>query len=295
MSGPLARRRPPTGLLALAVLLGIGSAVHGSAGAYTARITNSGTAATSTATYFTCASAATAPAAGALFAYPFGESHGSVATDITGNGNNGTYRMPGSLTYGVADSAVCPRDHTTVMTFDGVNGYVTGPPGNNPQVFSEEIWFRTAASGYLMGFGAHPTGLDPALNGYDRQLYVSATGYLVFDVYDSAYRHVASTAKFNDDAWHHAVATLSAAGMNLYADGTLVATDPTVTSAQCYPAGGCAGGGSSGHWRIAWDNLAGTYDVPPAFHFAGSLAYAAVYSYALTATQVQDHYVAGLP
>jgi hypothetical protein len=295
MSGPPARRRPLIGLMVLLVLLGLGSTVRGSAGAFTATITNSSdTVATTTATYFTCTSAAIgAPATGALFAYPFGESNGSVATDISGNGNNGTYRMPGTLTFGVADSTVCPRDHTTVITFNGVNGYVTGPADSNPQVFSEEIWFKTSTSGYLMGFGSHPTGQDPP-NGYDRQLYISANGYLVFDVYNGAYQHIASTTRYNDNAWHHAVATLSSAGMKLYADGALVASDASITTAQCYLGGGCTGA-NSGFWRIAWDNLTGNYDAPPAFHFTGSLTYAAAYSYALTATQVKDHHIAGSP
>jgi len=293
MSDPLARRRPLIRLMVLLVLLGFGLTVRGSGGAFTARITNSAdTVATTTATYFTCASAAIgAPATGALFAYPFGDSNSNVATDITGNGNDGAYHAPGSLAFGVSDSTVCPRDHTTVITFNGANGYVTGPSNNNPQVFSEEIWFKTSTSGYLMGFGAHPTGQDPPTM-YDRQLYVSANGYLVFDVYNGAYQHISSTASYHDNAWHHAVATLSSAGMTLYADGALVASDASITSARCYLGGGCTGA-SSGFWRIAWDNLTGTYDPPPAFHFTGSLTYAAAYSYALTAAQVKDHYIAG--
>jgi hypothetical protein len=298
MSDPVSRCRPAiAGVVALLVLLGFGLTVRGTAGAFTAKITNSSdTAATATATYFTCTDAARGAAGtGALFAYPFGENNGNVATDITGNGNNGTYRTPGALTFGVANSTVCPRDHTTVMTFNGVNGYVSGPSGDNPQVFSEEIWFKTSASGYLMGFGLNPTGQNTTLAGYDRQLYVSANGYLVFDVYNGAYQHIASTATYNDNAWHHAVATLSSAGMTLYADGALVASDASITSAQCYLGGGCTGASISGYWRIAWDNLTGYYDVPPAFHLAGSLAYAAAYPYALTAIQVKDHYVAGTP
>jgi hypothetical protein len=296
MNEPLPRRRPVIGLMVVLVLLGSGLTVRGSAGAFTAKITNSSdTIATiTTATYFTCASAEIgASGTGALFAYPFGESSGNVATDISGNGNNGTYHAPGSLTFGVVTSAVCPRDHTTVMTVNGGNTYVTGPSDSDPQAFSEEIWFKTSASGYLMGFGGNPSGQNSTLSGYDRQLYVSANGYLVFDVYSGAYQHIASTATYNDNAWHHAVATLSSAGMNLYADGALVASDPTITGARCYLAGACTGLGVSGYWRIAWDNLTGYYDVPPSFRFAGSLAYAAVYPYALTAGQVKDHYIAG--
>jgi hypothetical protein len=296
MNDPLTRSRPLIGLLSLAVLLGLASTLRGSDGAFTATITNSDTAGTSTATYFTCAGAAIgAPPAGALFAYPFGETSGNVATDITGNGRNGTYHTPGALGFGVAGGTVCPRDHTTVITFNGVSGYVSGPSGSDPQVFSEEIWFKTSTSGYLMGFGGSMNGQNSALTGYDRQLYVSASGYLVFDVYDAGFQYIASTTRYNDNAWHHAVATLSSTGMNLYADGALVASDPSTTSAQCYLAGSCLGAGGTGYWRIAWDNLTGYYDVPPAPHFAGSLAYAAAYSYALTATQVKDHYTAGTP
>jgi hypothetical protein len=288
------RRRPPIALLVVVLLAGFAVTLRSSAGALTATITNSGSIATSTANYFTCTSAVAAPGAAALFAYPFDETHGNVATDVSGSGADGTYRQAGSITYTVANSTVCPRDNTTAISLHGGSGYITGPPASSPQVFSEEIWFKSATSGYLMGFGAHPTGLDLPPSGYDRQLYISATGYLVFDVDNGLMQHIASTTKYDDNAWHHAVATLSAAGMALYADGALVASDPSVTSAQCYlGVGVCAAGATSGYWRIGWDNLTGAYDTPPNPHFNGSLAYAAAYSFALTAAQVKDHYLAG--
>jgi len=94
---------------------------------------------------------------------------------------------------------------------------------------------------------------------------------------------VTSPRSYNDGSWHHAAATLSAAGMVLYVDGASVATDPTVTTAQAF----------TGLWRFGYDNLNGWTSQPSSPYYAGNLAYAAVYSTALTAAQIKTHYIAG--
>jgi len=56
---------------------------------------------------------------------------------------------------------------------------------------------------------------------------------------------------------------LSPAGIALYADGALVASNPAVTAAQNY----------TGYWRIGYDNLTGWPGATANRYFTGSLAW----------------------
>jgi len=263
-----------SGFLAL-LLVGLGPPPASFAATpFTARITNS-TNTVGSAT-FTCTNAAIGDRA--FFAYPLSDT-GTTAADISGNGRAGTYQ--GTITRTAAKA--CARDTGGSARLNGTNNYIsTATSVANPAVFTVEVWFNTTTTtgGKLIGFGNAQTGTS---NTYDRHVYLTNSGQVVFGVYPNAVRTVTSPSFYNDGAWHHAVATLSTAGMALYVDGTLVASDPAVTTAQAY----------AGFWRIGFDNLNGWTSQPSSSYFAGSLAYAAVYTTALTATQVKSHYVAG--
>jgi len=264
-----------SGFLAL-LLVGLGPPPASFAATpFTARITNS-TNTVGSATYFTCTNAAIGDRA--FFAYPLSDT-GTTAADISGNGRAGTYQ--GTTTRTAAKA--CARDTGGSARLNGTNAYISTPAlVANPAVFTVEVWFNTTTTtgGKLIGFGNAQTGTS---NTYDRHVYLTNSGQVVFGVYPNAVRTVISPRSYNDGAWHHAVATLSTAGMALYVDGALAASDPAVTTAQAY----------AGFWRIGFDNLNGWTSQPSSSYFAGSLAYAAVYTTALTATQVKSHYIAG--
>jgi hypothetical protein len=251
-----------------------------------ARITNSTNAAVS-AGYFTCTAAVSDTktlAGAAYFAYPFGESAGTTATDVSGSAHNGTYGSTG-ITYGVANPTVCPRDTKTVITLNGSTGYISGPNTKvtGPTVFSLEIWFNTTTKqGKLIGFGSSRTGSSTS---FDRHLYIDTTGKLEFGVtYGSTKETIATPNAVTDGAWHYAVATLSTAGTALYLDGTLVDSNTTVTTATpTY----------TGYWRIGYDSTAGWTGSSTNYFFKGNLAWAAEYPYALSPAQVTAHYRAG--
>jgi hypothetical protein len=276
--------------LILASLAGIVAVQFpGAEGAYIAKITNStNTAATNP--YFTCTAAVSNTTVGrATFAYPFGEASAAAAAvsgavDSSGNNYTGAYGG-GGFTYGV-DNPVCDRDNKTAVTFNGTSSYVTTPNTltnaavTAPNVFSLEVWFKTtAAQGKLIGFGSSRTGSSGT---YDRHLYIDSNGLLEFGVYPNTAVTIASTKAVTDGNWHYAVATLSSTGMALYLDGSLVATNAN-TAAQT----------NTGYWRIGYDNLAAWTATPSSYYFKGSMAWAAEYNYALTATQVAQHYAAG--
>ncbi|MBU6402912.1 MAG: hypothetical protein KGS61_21540, partial [Verrucomicrobia bacterium] len=92
--------------------------------------------------------------------------------------------------------------------------------------------------GQLIAFGDGRNGLN---NLSDRYIeFNGTTGIIDFYVYPGFRVYLAAQNIVTDDRWHSAVATLSPAGMNLYLDGSKVATKPSVTSAYAY----------SGYWQI---------------------------------------------
>src|SRR3954453_21383926 len=88
-----------------------------------------------------------------------------------------------------------------------------------------------------------------------------------------------SPASYNDGKWHHMVASQGSDGMNLYVDGVLVGTNPQ-TQAQDY----------TGYWRVGGDT---TWGGNSSNYFAGSIDEVAVYSSALSTSDVVSHFKAG--
>jgi trimeric autotransporter adhesin len=101
-----------------------------------------------------------------------------------------SFGQPGALT---DDAAV---------SFDGASGYVRGLlPVTTPEPFSLEIWFKTTttAGGKLIGFGDGTTGASPD---YDRHIYMTNGGQLIFGTWDGALHTIETGASYNDGNWH---------------------------------------------------------------------------------------------
>lgn len=284
MTFHLPRPRHLAGLISIAAVaaLGLGAALTpGSYSAYVAKVTNS-TDTAATAPFFTCAGALANDRAAAFFTLPLNEaSNSTTAVDTDSGSIPGTYR--GTMTTSTATPIACSRDTGGAYVLNGSSSYVsTATSQNNPQTFSEEVWFKsTVAAGRLIGFGSAQTGSSGS---YDRQLYFLTTGQLAFGTYNSANKVISSPAALNDGAWHQAVGTFSGtAGMSLYVDGALVASNSTYNVAQNY----------TGYWRVGYDNLGGWSGISANYYFTGSMRFASVYSTALTAAQVTSHYNAG--
>ncbi|ROS48057.1 signal peptidase I [Frigoribacterium sp. PhB24] len=214
------------------------------------------------------------------FAFAYSEVSGPTAADSSGNARPGTLVGGASFTAGS-----CAPDDSPYLTLDGASGQVTTPTsftGSNN--FTIETWVRTktTAGGELVGFSNSQAG---APGNYDRHLYMTNAGKLVFGVYPNAVKTVVSPLSYNDGAWHHVVATLSSTnGMTLYVDGKSVAVDPATKSAQAY----------TGWWRIGQLPLSGWTSAPSSNYFAGSLDSTQVWNAGvLTATGVTAHFKAG--
>lgn len=248
---------------------------------FSAQVTN-GSNTAGTAANFTCTGAVGVDRANALFAYKLAEpSNSTSAADFSGANANGTYR--GTMTAATPNPNACPRDAGSSYVLNGTSSFVSTPTSYaNPTTFSEEVWFKTTvAGGYIMGFGQQQVNTSGQ---HDRLIYLNTAGQVVFGTYSGAVQVVTSPKTYNDGAWHHVVATLSSGtGMNLYLDGTLVASNANYSAAENY----------TGYWRIGYDTVSGWPGTASNYYFTGSLRYAAVYKTVLTQSQVTNHYAAG--
>ena len=203
-----------------------------------------------------------------------GETSGTTATDVSGNEADGVYS--GGYTQGRSGAVSGTSDKA--VQFDGASGTVASAGSvNNPTVYSEELWFNatTQHGGKLIGFGNTQSGTSSS---YDRHVYMENSGQLTFGTYTGQLNTATSSQSYNDGQWHQMVATQGSDGMKLYVDGALVGTNPQ-TEAQSY----------SGYWRVGGDTV---WSGDSNF-FDGTIDEVAVYSKALSASDVQGHFQAG--
>jgi signal peptidase I len=220
----------------------------------------------------------TTPADTPFLYFRFNETSGTSVADSSGNGHTGSLIGGATHVAGSCQSALSPA-----VTLDGSTGYVsTSAQVSSPELFSLEMWFKTTTTtgGKLIGFGSAQTGTSSQ---FDRHVYMTDSGHLMFGVYVFGTYTVTSPLAYNDGNWHHMVASLSGAGLHLFVDGAEVASNTSVATGES----------NTGYWRIGYDNLSGWPDAPTSYYFKGTIDDAAVYTSALTATQISAHYAAG--
>lgn len=206
--------------------------------------------------------------------WPFDTGIGTQAYDVSTTNNSGTLVGAPTWTNGQIGKAI---------VLDGSTQYVsTATTQANPTSLGMEIWFKTTTTsgGRLIGFGDTKVG---ASTNSDRHIYMDNTGKLIFGANPGTKKTITSVLSFNDGIWHHAAATLGAAGMKLIVDGAVVASDGTATSAGAY----------TGYWRIGYDSLAGWPSAPTSSFFAGSIDQARVYTRELVEAEVKGNYISG--
>ena len=177
-------------------------------------------------------------------------------------------------------------DTNRAATFDGVDDLLYGQQRiMAPTTFSTETWIRTdtTTGGKILGFGNGQPRRNGTNHGYsstyDRHVYMTDTGKLVFGTWSGSAKVVTSPLSYNDNAWHHVVATQGPAGMALYVDGVKVASNAVAANTV-----------SLGSWRLGGDTLStGWPGAPTSRHFKGAVDEFAVYPTALTAAQIAAH------
>ncbi len=204
---------------------------------------------------------------------------GGATVDWAGT-NNPVY---GSGVTTVTPGGVSEQGSSASAFNGGSQGIVSSTStANAPAGLSQEAWFRTTSTqgGKILGYGDRQTGTS---SNYDRHIYMANNGRVIFGVYPGSVQTITSPQSYNDGSWHHVVSTLGSDGMKLYIDGTLVASNPAVTSAQSY----------NGYWRIGGDNLSGWTSQPSSAFFNGAIDDVAIYPTTLSAAQISTHYNVG--
>ena len=229
-------------------------------------------------------------AAGARIYWPMNETSGlqvndraagtaaSAGVGVTdGRGNTGiNWNQPGAIT---GDTAAQLTDN------DWSRVYALGAE-TAPDTFTTQAWVRTSTTrgGRILGFGDLQFGDS---DHRDRHLWMDNTGRINFGVRapDDTTRVLRSANAYNDNQWHMLTATMSAVGMRLYVDGTLVGQN-TTTQGEPY----------LGYWRVGgdWFNAVGPMqpwpNAPTSRNFVGNVDEVAVYPTALSQAQVQAQY-----
>lgn len=220
-----------------------------------------------------------------LFDAPVGywrldETTGTVATDSSTGAHNGTYT--GGFTL-AQPGALADGDRATL--FDGSSGFVDmGNVGSLAftGAFSLEAWIKTTAASYAII--ASKTLAASTNDGYVLLMdagsgpgkirfycVVTGGGTILWDF--------KTTLAYNDGNWHHVVATWNgttgANGVKIFVDGVQVA--------QATAAAGTPGTPAT-PFRL------GTYSDLAIQCFPGALDDVAAYNFALTSTQVGNHF-----
>ncbi|MEV6317146.1 LamG-like jellyroll fold domain-containing protein [Streptomyces sp. NPDC051776] len=252
---------------------------------YTYRITASdGTntsAKSATQTVTVAASAEAYPARvkadGATLYWRYDEAGGQFAADDSGTNNSGVHRNAPSYR---ATPAAVPGGSTAVG-YNGIDEYTySDRKHSRPASYSIETWFKTTTTqgGKLVGFGNRT---QEASSTYDKHLYMTNDGRIVFGVTSSFARTINTGAGLNDGRWHHVVATQGSSGMRLYVDGTLRASNLLVTSSANY----------DGYWHVGGDALNSSWpSTPTSDYFAGQIDETAIYPGVLSGSQISAHY-----
>lgn len=207
------------------------------------------------------------------------ETAGTSAADSGGGDNPGTYYR--SAEFGTAGALAGVDDKAITFTNNTSTGYgwlANGQTTTNPGPYSIELWFKTSTTqgGTLASFGNRSTSLSSQ---HDRKIFMNTAGQLVFGAYPGTEARATTAATYNNNQWHHVVAQQGASGMQLFVDGTPVASNPATTG-QNY----------TGYWRVGAESTWSGANQP---WFIGSIDEVAVYSYPLGASAAADHYRLG--
>lgn len=161
-----------------------------------------------------------------------------------------------------------------------------------PHIYSLEAWIKTpklnrfgkTKGGPIMGFGNQRIALSAH---HDRMFYVNNDGGLTLGTHPQKQYTVSTQAKVADDQWHHVVATQDGAGVrSIYIDGQLAAEERQPTGAEV----------NEGYWRLGAEWVAGWPNVDAwrvRHSMTGTVDTPAVYHRALSAEEVNTHYLIG--
>jgi hypothetical protein len=204
---------------------------------------------------------------------------GTTATDLSGNGNSGTYNgtdpefntVPGP-------SSFLPN----ALYFDGFTSFVDLSTGANPTMLNfggpitMEAWVQPVDPGQSLGY-ILAKGYDNDNNGNELTLRLNGNQYQG-GAYNYSVGQKGAGGGTPTTDWAYVVSTFDGTNWNMYVNGQLVAQSADSVGAINWPAPWAIGDGTvSGNTRF----------------FNGNICQVALYTNALTAAQVYAHYFAG--
>lgn len=210
------------------------------------------------------------------------ETSGTTAYDISGNGNNGTYNGTGLV---LANYTAPLGIGGNAPKFDGSTAYVTGSQLITSAVASVtlETWMNFEGisapnGGCFLKNGQYNSGYAVGNGGTD----FDNAGINIIGLYEDQSWN-ATTVAIPLSGWNHIVMVIGASSEStFYLNGAQVATNTNATINN-----------PGAEWLIGADDNNGT-GAGLARFFAGALSNAAIYGTALTATQILNHYNAGI-
>jgi hypothetical protein len=211
------------------------------------------------------------------------ETSGSVAADSSGAGHDGTYGTGWTLNQTQAIS------NTAVLTHQTTNDYMSVPDHADFKPSTEitaEAWFLCT------GLNGNQRIVQKSNSGDDGlRIYLNTNSTLFFQLrINNSNREISAgpgdwnRGRWNtavDGTWHHVVGTFDGTYMRLYVDGALVATSVSYS-------------GLTMNWTtdpISWGRKI-TGD-SASDHFLGYLDELSYYDYALSGSQILDHWSQG--
>jgi len=222
---------------------------------------------------------------GATHQWRLGSAAGQTTDPDRGSSPAAMTVQPG-VAFGTAGAL--PADTDTAASLDGsAQAKAQSASTASSATVSVEAWFKTSGGtgGALVGFGA--ANRSGATVAGDRQVYLTSGGQLAFAVRPTASTKAVTatgSSAYNDGKWHQLVAVQSSATVELYVDGTRVAS---VASTAKLPT-------AAGTWVLGGatpSDLAGASGST----FNGSLDDVSVFGTALSSRQVRNHYLTGQP
>jgi PKD repeat protein len=205
------------------------------------------------------------PATGLVAAYNFNEGKGSVLTDLSGNGNNGTVS---NATWSAAGK------NGGALSFNGTSSMVTVPGStslNLSKGMTLEAWVNASSLSDWRSvlLKERTNGLSYSL--YATDPYNSPSGPSAFINTGGSDQSAASSTALATNTWTHLAATYDGSTLRFYVNGTLKASQKVSGSLVT----------SSGALRIGGNTVWGEY-------FKGSIDDVRVYNQALTQSAIQS-------
>lgn len=207
----------------------------------------------------------------------------SVADSGSGTADNGTLTGTGT-TLGLNGIDTADSGGGTAYKFAGSSYIDCG-------ALASKLQFAIGSSFSIEAWAAFPSTLDTATGPILCEAYAGDgtvrwclghwdgqfRNYAAFGWYNGQWRTISDTSTpLNDDLWHHYVGTFDGTQVRLYIDGSLVAGPTTLGGTQ-------PGGNENLYIGRRWDS---------ANYWTGWLDEIAIYSSALSSTQVGNHYAA---